>query len=394
VNHNVLSRIRWLWVIGLIGLLSGAIAQDDWNTFVTQDGEFRFQYPTNWRVAEEISINLSGQDINLVIFPPNGLDGSRLLDNRIEEVMENVIDFTSDGLSYEDEIEEVELDSGREALRVEIDEVLVEGGENLAFESSFLLVTEVEDSFAAILSISFRSVNDRELTEVVYTIADSFEIGRFDPPGEGGQKGEGDVPNPNVGDLPTLRDYGKMRQNTADWQAVIAELEDFDLIPRQGELLYTEELLSTSMNGVYTEDNAVGSRSADVVMGAVMSFRPPEEENICGFVARSTFDRRGRVEASLYVGVNAENEVILMETGPDLEEPNTFAIESPVDFYSPNHLMFIAYDQMVSVWINGVPFIAEFELLQDNADFEEVFVGTDLQMSCVMSAMFAYAIED
>lgn len=395
MNQRLRLWTRTLGIMGLIALFSIAVAQDNWTTFVTQDGEFRFQYPAGWRVSEDVTIGLSGRDANLVIFSPNTLDRARILDDRLEDVTDNIIEFSAANFTYqEDEIEEVELESGREALRVEIDGVIAEGNEGLEFEAGFLLVTEVEDTFAAILSVSFRTVNDRELSEIVYTLADSFEVGEFDQPSEGGEKGDSDTPNPNVGDLPTLRDYGKTRQNTADWEAVIAELQNFDLIPSDGELLYTEELINTAFNGEYSEDNAVESSSADVVMGAVMSFRPPDEENVCGFIARSAFDRRGRVEAALFVGVNAENEVIVSETGPDLDDPNMIAVESPVDFYSPNHLMFIAYDQTVSVWVNGAPLIADFELIQENADFDEVFVGTDLQMSCVMSAVFAYAIED
>src|SRR5687767_13005742 len=95
------------------------------------------------------------------------------------------------------------------------------------YTSGFILAVEVDDGYAVLIAFG-RGVNVDILTQRVYPIVATFETGEFDQPGV-------------VTDgLPNLRYFNSGNMDEDEWERAVAELEELDLIPEGGELVYNE----------------------------------------------------------------------------------------------------------------------------------------------------------
>lgn len=351
-------------VIVLSALAMPVLAQDP--TFTSEDGEFSFTYnERDWDVEEQRSgtIEVWNEPILLAIYPPDLLKGMDIITSDVEtiaDVLDTLVE--SSGFSH-DETQIIALDSGKIAVRAEID---VEEYEEIS--AAFMLVVEVGESYASVLAVGSDDVTGDDLEEAVYPIADTFEYE------ESGDDDSSDLPD----------DYGPWAGG--DWEQVADALEEMELIPSGGDLIFEEPGLM-----LRTED-MIEVENEDVVMAALVSFRPADEEQYCGFIVRATKSLNSDdLKNFLFVGLRSNEELLVVETPISKDEEALIeTFESPVDFYYPNHFLFVARGDTLNVFVNGEPVIEDMELNFDGDD--ELFATVDMGNSCVMTELWLYGL--
>ncbi|GEM_PF-5464068 len=349
-------------------------------TYITDDGSFTFNYPSGMDVSVSdtgtIDLDLGGTAITLLLEPVYGaafdIDTSSL-DDAMDTFVDQVtfLDF--------DRPTTVTLGSGAEVIRANFTADSQQG-----IDESFVLAVDVGGQIVFILAASDDA---NELEALTYAIADTLAFLQAPDDDKGSLTSD---------DLPTLRDHdGGMSGRF--WEDSIEELIDLELIADDGELLLTGEIFNTSMNPPVDTPQDTESSLPNVAMGALMSFRPAEDADdpLCGFVTRVIETRNG-YEELLFVGVDGENNLVVLEV--DDENPNgRFQREdSGVDWYSPNHISFVLRENRVIVFVNGEPaWDTEVELSEPDrrGEVDDHLTGTNLEFSCVMTGAWGYAFE-
>ncbi len=382
-GEGTMMRILWaaLWVLLL--LLPSAVWAQSTTEFVNSDGSFRLEVPEDWRVEENRNggISVNADAASLVVLLPTTLEADGLLTARNNTTGE-VLDAFLPLMEFEfDEPEDLASSSRLDGVRADFSRASLRDAD---LESAFVVALDVDDEIIVVIAFS-RQLEMDELEDAVFDIARTFEFGDFEPT------------NPPLvqtrieTDLPDLTQAAGGGDSERTYRKAIAELEDLDLIPADGELLLNEELLSSGFQEgltLYEDDPFEG---AEFVMAALISFRPVSDEDVlCGLLSRVTVDRRGREEASLFVGFDRDSQVVAFESERGNDERHETIIESGIDIYSPNHLLVVVRDETLTAFLNGIPIIDGWELEQPLAD--ETLFGTYMDPSCVMTGQWVWTL--
>ncbi len=360
--------------------MAGIAAQADealdlTETHITQDGAFQFDYPAEWTAEErpDGAVNLHGPDAFLTIYTPNHLAVTTLFApdfSSATALMESYVEAgTASGLVEFQDSSKVVLDTGVAAVRTDFT-FIADGATNVT--SQYMLAVPVEDRYVLIL---VDGVEGESLANTVNAMAATFTI-------------LSDViPTPGATQLapPT------------DWRALVRLLESIELIDGSGELIWEADFASTSVGGPLLLPDDSESTYANIAGGALLSFRPDSQDNLCGFMVRVIWDEQP--EQFLFVGVDAYDYVIVMDlAGANADGPNVTEIESEVPFFGPQQILYVLRDNHVTVLVNGSPVIedAAVALPEPNARGEAApgLAGAALENSCVLTDAWAYGFSD
>jgi hypothetical protein len=366
--------IRFLTTLALLAGMRVQAQPDLTEEFITNDGSFRFNYPQGWDAEERsdggLLLNQEGIG-TILIFPPELLENGGFIPTRSAvTLLDAFIERGSGDFTFE----EPEAVEGLSAARADF-EIHIESF--IETTSSFALAI-YSDELATMLLCYGEEIDPDELEQLVFAIAQTMEVGTF--------AHVGDV----SGDLPVLTDYatGDTEDEGAD---AIAELERLELIPEGGTLLLNEPLLFSALESGILVDEESASEYSEFVMAGLISLRPIEEGDFvfCGlitFVTGNTDDP----SAFLMVGPTSEDEIIVLESHASDPEPHFIRRESPVDFYAPNHVLYIIRDQKVTVFVNGEALIENWPISFEPE--QTVYTGTNMERGCVMTGVWTYGL--
>lgn len=355
----------FLIVFASIGVIH-AQADDLDETFVTRDGTLSFRYSSEWEIEEEDgSVYVEDDDMLLGIF-----SSLTLPDEPPESVEEFVQIFIDNNESYEFEaIDEIQLASAVTALRADFTFSGQPEG-----TVSFLLGLEAGTGYILILA---NGDDQKALTNIVYAVADTVELGEAAANGTG-----------------LVLDLGEGSPD--DWTVVVDAMRDADLIDGDGELLFEAEMTSTVLGGPYNISDDSVSTYPNSAGGALLSFRPGNETNhVCGFVTRVVIGEEG-FDQLLFIGVDAFDvllvSLVLEDSAEDIAE-----VPSGVLFHNPTYLHYVLNDNLLTVFVNGEALIEALEVPlpepDSNGEVDPGGAGAVLEMSCVMTSAWIYGFE-
>jgi hypothetical protein len=368
------SFMRLLAVLSFFISMRAQAQPDLTEEFITNDGAFRFRYPQGWDAEERddggLLLNLDGVG-TILIFPPALLESGGLVPTKSAvTLLEDFIVRGNDNFTFKEPEAVEELSAARADFDIHL--------ESFVETTSSFAVAVYNDELAAMLLCYGEEIDPDELEQLVFAIAQSMEVGTF--------ARHGDV----SGELPTLTDYltGEIEN---EWTQAIAELERLDLIPEEGTLLLNEPMLFSALESgliVYEES---ASEYSEFVMAGLISLRPLNEGDFV-FCGLTTFLSGDKDDPSgfLMVGPTSEDEIVVLESHASSDEPHFIRRESPVDFYSPNHVLYIVRNQQVTVFVNGEAIIEHWPISFEPE--QTVYAGTNMEPGCVMTSVWAYGL--
>ncbi len=201
------------------------------------------------------------------------------------------------------------------------------------------------------------------------------------------------TPTPTAG-LPRLHQSEEIAEEfETNWERVVAELQSFELIDGEGELLFLEEMAMEALGG---------GGSADVtyrnyVMGALISVREDggDAPGVCTFITRGEMNRQGEILRATGVVVTSDDEVVALELTGTNAAPRMQSVDTDGDpaFHDPVYVVVLIKDAALSVWADGVPVIEEWALVNELPEVEyadPVATVVNPEFGCVMTELWAY----
>lgn len=332
----------------------------------------------------------------MTISPPSVIAESGLSDARDSaEMLGMMMELTGSELDYA-RPRAVEFNSGLTGTRVHF---TTGSGRNLT--NGVVLAVEMGDGAADGLAMVLMLSSDYQSIEIEQSVAPMVETFRFIEADEaggssGGVKGIlgiGGSPSPSDDEIVLSLDLtGDVESQS---EVVIEALQDIDLIGTTGELLHSEEVLTTALTGELAVFNETRTREySDFVIAALISYRPASDFGLCGFLSHMQGNPGSQDAAPLvYVGANEAYRLTVLQSGDVEEEFEIYESDEEYDFYSPHHLIMVVRDGQLTVFIDGVSELRDVELLYLPDAGERVSAGAALDNSCVMTDYWVYGVE-
>ena len=383
---SLLSRVWQIaspaLLVGLFGVGVVSAQTLSTETFISEDGAFQMEVPSDWVVVErpDNALELTGPgEEYLTIFTPNHLAVTDLFATDVSSADSLLVAFQEQAIA-EDTLAfgpttKVPL-SGSMAFRSDFTFGEKMGAERVS-DTQFMLAVPVDNRFALITALG---PADEAFPAAVYALADSFVIL------------DDTVPDPGSENAPS----GAMGLPT-DAETLISILEAGGYVSGDGELIWTHDFMTTSVGGPFVLPEESESDYPNIAAGTIVSFRPDTDERICGLVARYN-DAPGS-EQFLLVGLDADYNLIVIDAAPEnASEPNINGEESDLSFFNPQQLIYVLRDNRVTVFINGEPVIEGLAVALTEPNARGIApsgsAGAVLEFSCVMTDTWVYGFRD
>ncbi|MBE2268615.1 MAG: hypothetical protein IAE80_10335 [Anaerolinea sp.] len=365
-------------------------AQDLSETYEHPDGEFFFDYDPDWHIElnDDDTVDVDSDDFFMTVSPPSVVETSTLSDAAdTDELIDMMIDILAEQIDFE-RPRSVEFDSGLTGTRV-----YFSTGSGRDQTNGVIVAVDLDGRIAILLALG--DPDPVDLLDSITPLIDTLRLGG------GGKAGGGLSGQIRIGGGGgTSGDLELTAYDPSDigsqWEAIVGELEDLDLIGTRGELLHEEEiLLSATTEGMDTFSQTRTSEYHNFVIGALISYRPSNDESLfCGFLSNVA----GNINSSdniplLFVGAGSDDSLIVLEGGEGDDDVEFFAADETYDWYDPVHLVMILNDDVLTVFVDGQPAITDYGLTFPPDEGTRVSAGVNLDSSCVMTGYFVYGAE-
>ena len=147
-----------------------------------------------------------------------------------------------------------------------------------------------------------------------------------------------------------------LNAHESGYQAAIAELEDLQLVPEDdGELLFVEDYAFFRGQGAWFTPLAYTSPRADVIMAGNLTFEvgATDEVETCMLSARIITNTTGQAIEYLGIGLINDGSVLLVDRFSDYSDPAVELADLGLDYSVSHHILFMAIDNEVTVFIDG-----------------------------------------
>lgn len=188
-------------------------------------------------------------------------------------------------------------------------------------------------------------------------------------------------------------------------EIILTELEDKALIPIGSSAIFTQAGLSFSGEDAEFSNFGVDEETSDFVMGITLNFAPQSDAlEYCGMAGRTRRLESNRLEEGsnittirlnsyLAMGVDNAGSIFTFEIDGDISSDLTLS-EDSVDTDEPVHLLAVALDNVLTIFVNGEPTISEIDLSDTAGAFAFLYSGMDEETSCQAESFFAFALPD
>jgi len=345
----------------LILLISATVlqAQDLTQDITSEQTQLSFSLPEGWTTTYTPNggtfLTFNGDDIELDLYTPYSLIYSRLDD--IEKPNDLLAEFITLN-EWEPGDFETEEVNGRVLT---IASYVVDDFEGI------LVAIPLDDSQFAILDTYQWDIDSD--SDLVLAIASTVES----------------IPTPL-----TIDDYD------GDWQGVIAQLEDADLIGSDGSLVFEEDRAFFEGGGAFFTPLASNSPQTNFVMAGTLTFTASsefttqEELETCNLLARIQLNANDVAEDYLEVGIDNSGAVFYYTAiGTDV---TNYAEFRRIDLEEPFHVLFIADGDLLTLFLDGEQVGGQLPIDEFPGIFGIVLRGQDVNTSCVGENIWVYRI--
>ena len=158
---------------------------------------------------------------------------------------------------------------------------------------------------------------------------------------------------------PRLHDYDQ------GWSSAVAELQDAGMIPKGGTLLFEENYAFLSGHGNFFIPLGEGYPDTDIIMAADMTYTvgTQTEYEECGLFSRIETNQRGSAVRYLEVSLDNDHDVTFRDIfGPGDTQANLDYVDSNIDLTVSHHLLIMALDDRLTVFLDGEMVTNDFEI--------------------------------
>jgi|GEM_PF-1467364 len=342
-------------------------SDDSARVYVSDEGNYSIAVPSDLTIEEDDSsppnLTLSNDDIELFVFGPFEIN------NRTSDPLERSKAVLTDQIEFlEWELVRV-LDQTIDGKTVVYARYTVG-----TFDGILAMVALPNDQYIFIDTISWFD-NSSSVNQIV-DIARSIE---------------------STDSTPTTTDS---RDNVIDidrpHQEVIKQLEDLGIVGLGSEFIFEENRAYFAGQGGFITPLARFSPQTHFVMAANLTFTAgrrspsPTEIESCALMARAEFDNQGITRDYVEVGFDSYGDLYYV----DLENGNLITLEDlgDVELGETYHVMMIAREDTLTVFLDGVQVSEPLPYTQDSGIFGISLLGYGASAECVGEDIWVYSV--
>lgn len=373
-------------ILVLVLLFGGGwLVQSQDDTFVTSDGTFSLEIPAGWSGREQPTgaILLEQNATLILVFHPLVLERDGFRAAKYQPA--DLINIYMNRLGDRTEVDESAPFAERNDLLVA--HYIMHDDNSGATGEGLILVMTLANSYVMV-DIAADDLASKDLELTITELVDTFTIN------------EAALRVQLLADrLATLND-DRLTLN-GPWEEAIATLAEHGFIATGGRRVLAEDMLMSAFDEGANFDLDSEHPAGDFVIAGTISWRVMQEGDfvVCGLLSRITeLDTDSLFDSDfLMVAPTSDDMVLIAENEGRAEEPRIVLEESPVDFTVPHHLLYIVRDQTLTIFVDGELLLENLSLTLPTDDndprYETVYAGTLLTTSCVMTNVWAYAVD-
>ncbi len=399
----------------LLFVIPAALAQLSLEeTFVADSGSFQFSYPADWDVqadADGATVSasglLDGSTIVVVFVDPDGF-ASLTSGADIEEAADLIATESGLGSLFSGEPDIATLPSGRDTAVVPIssDEVgagigfIVPVGDSYGVMAIFSsegtdVIVDNADFFVE-MADSFTEPQEEEgsgsggLGDLFGSSSDDDEE-EEDSSGLGGLLGGSEDADADA-DTGTDAELVTRLDNVAgDYRDAVAELQEAGLIGSGGALVFNENRAFFDSEGNFFQPLASRSPRTDIVMSATLDFTVGSSSELesCTLLARIEDSGADTINTFLQVGIDNSGAVFYFDARED-DEGDFNLVETNLDLDDPHHLLFIAADDRLTIYIDGELVMVDEPIEERNGTYGLALRGRGPNARCEGTNIWVY----
>lgn len=364
--HKMLHVIFvWMMIISG-GMIISAQADFD-QIYINEDQTFEVLYNDDWEIDDEseIGVSLINEELlTLVTFVDPSILGLELdgVEDAIEaaEIYREVLDNTSPP--------KLVADAERETAFGTIDD---EEGYDL-----YIVVQLNDGSYGLVLVIG----TDEGIEEAQHLVNTFNNVG--------GNVGTAKL---NLGES---KNYPNQLTNHAEtWQEAIEELQDEGVIGIGGSLVFNENYAFFSGQGEWFTPLARNSPHTNIIMAGELTFESGSTTELerCLLSSRITIKNSSATQF-LDVGLTNNGNLSVFDLHDVDEDPNLAFRQLEVDLDEPIHILYLAIDDHVTVYINGELFIEDTEVTKRSGSYGISLFGRGAGARCEGRNIWVYEV--
>jgi hypothetical protein len=186
-----------------------------------------------------------------------------------------------------------------------------------------------------------------------------------------------------------------LQQYDSDWSSAIAELQDLEIIPSGGGLVFQEDYAFLSGNGNFFVALSSQRPETDIVMAGEISYTTGSQTSYenCMLTSRIETDAEGDARKYLQVGLdNAQNVIVFDRFGQGDTQASLEFIETRVDLDLPHHFLILALDDQLTVYLDGEMVIQNFEIAEHAGIYGIALRGQGIDAHCAGRDIWVYQV--
>lgn len=334
-------------------------AQDLTQDITSDETQITFSIPEGWTSTFNPGgasiLTLTGDEIGIEIYTPSTLMFDRIDDaTKANEVLSRAINL------YEWEEGDFETVTINDRI-ITVAEYEVDG-----FAGILIAVPLENEQFALVDTFEWDSSLDRD---IILEIASTIE----------------QIPPPL-----TLDNYD------GNWRGVVEQLEENDVIPTGGQLVFVEDRAFFSGQGSFFTPLAENSPQTNIVMAATLDFtvgsdfNETSEPETCNLLARLQTDSEGFSQQFLEVGLDNVG-ALYYYTAIDGEISN-YGEFRRLELDTTHHVLFVASGEQLTIFLDGVQAAASLPIDEVSGTFGITLRGFGPGAECVGENIWVYSI--
>jgi hypothetical protein len=360
------KRLAFAAFLFMLTVLPVALAQVELTeTYTSENGEFQFQFPADWTVAQDaeqivLTTTIDDSPFYVTFIPPSSLEsiGAPAATSLADVIIAN---RSPDTTSLDDPAE-AEFEDGRTYAYSAFTIGEMSG---LAIASSF-------GRDGAIMTVGL-APEDRidEIREVVIAIAASITI-----PDEGVS-------------VPVLENYA------APYEKAIAELQEKQVIPVGGDLIFEEDYAFFSGQGNWFTALASRAPRTNVIVAGELTYTAgtTSELEVCALMARVVSNSSGAASRILGVGLDNEGNAYYADLfGSGQNDMTIEIIEPGLDLEQPHHFLVLAIGDRLTVYVDGQLTLHNAQIDERSGTYGIALQGRGPGANCEGRNLWAYEV--
>ena len=358
-----------LWTyVGLLlivfSFVGGGLAQLDLDeTYTTEAGTFNVTFPSAWQ-ADELQGNVlvtgrvRGEPLDFIFFD-TGTPLTRSADSA-EELLERL---DVDELTF---IGSITID-GRDAA---VADAVFDEDEGIA------ILIELDTDIYGLTYVFGSAETINQNSDLIEDVIATWKLG----------EALGDGSDSATDERPT-----QLNNVDGDWEDAVNELRDSGYIGAGGGMIFNENRAFFDGQGSWFTPLARRAQRTDIVMAGTLDFTRGSRTELetCSLLARIVDTGGASVETYLEVGFDNEGSVFYFDN-PQQGEPIFDLRALNLDFDQPNHVLFIASDDRLTVFINGELIFDDVEIDERAGSFGIALLGRGANSRCEGTNIWAY----